>query len=347
MGVATTAALSSCTLPPQQAWRKIQDDGLIAYINYEISARHTDTPGTTETQPAASPATVTPPAYRAPAESKAVQAPVMAKRRPVERSSAMDTGKVLTAENVPSLPGFVRSPYTNPPRLVDVKGVAPGTRMVCPYTQKPFIVPTDIGMASPPVVVQETPRKTEDPKRERETPAREKESPGVVLNNKRVEKPRKEIEPVSDIPSPPSIADAPVTSSTPTAPAPPAPPSVATKSAPAATTPPAVASTPPSKATTPAAPVVPPVATTTPPAAPKPVQDIPYGNAIAGRPGFVNSPYAAKHQLVDVTGLPSGMEVKCPYTGKLFRVPMQDMASSKPAEPKPLASPAPEAPEKK
>ena len=60
----------------------------------------------------------------------------------------------------------------------------------------------------------------------------------------------------------------------------------------------------------------------TPPEAPKPAEP-PQGIAIPGRPGFVNSPFAAKHQLVDVTGLPTGMEVKCPYTGKLFRVPPQ------------------------
>jgi hypothetical protein len=63
----------------------------------------------------------------------------------------------------------------------------------------------------------------------------------------------------------------------------------------------------------------------TPPEAPKPAvpAELPQGIAIPGRPGFVNSPFAAKHQLVDVTGLPTGMEVKCPYTGKLFRVPPQ------------------------
>jgi hypothetical protein len=78
----------------------------------------------------------------------------------------------------------------------------------------------------------------------------------------------------------------------------------------------------------PSAPVVNPTpAPTQPKVEPAPAAnatpELPYGSPISGRPGFVNSPYAAKHQLVDVTGLPVGMEVKCPYTGKLFRVPPQ------------------------
>jgi hypothetical protein len=73
---------------------------------------------------------------------------------------------------------------------------------------------------------------------------------------------------------------------------------------------------------TPSQPTAAPQQTTPPPAAAN-ATEIPFGNAIPGRTGFVNSPYAAKHQLVDVTGLPTGMEVKCPYTGKLFRVPPQ------------------------
>jgi hypothetical protein len=49
--------------------------------------------------------------------------------------------------------------------------------------------------------------------------------------------------------------------------------------------------------------------------------ELPYGTPVPGRPGLVNSPYAGKMQLVDITGLKPGQEVKCPYTGKLFRVP--------------------------
>lgn len=64
------------------------------------------------------------------------------------------------------------------------------------------------------------------------------------------------------------------------------------------------------------------------------VDELPYGDIIAGRPGFVHSPYAMKNQIVDVTGLRTGQEVKCPFTGKLFRVPPGEQASAKPADEK-------------
>ena len=40
-----------------------------------------------------------------------------------------------------------------------------------------------------------------------------------------------------------------------------------------------------------------------------------------GRKGLVRSPYAEDQGMVDVTDLPAGAKVKCPFTGKVFRVP--------------------------
>ncbi len=64
----------------------------------------------------------------------------------------------------------------------------------------------------------------------------------------------------------------------------------------------------------------------TPAARPRPKRVIDQGGTKAiglrtQKPGFVISPYAMYDEPIDVTGLPSGTEVKCPYTGKIFIVP--------------------------
>lgn len=83
------------------------------------------------------------------------------------------------------------------------------------------------------------------------------------------------------------------------------------------------------------APVAPKMSTTPPPA---PAQsaataDLPYGTPVPGRPNMVNSPYAGKTQLVDISGMGIGQTVKCPYTGKLFKVPGSQQATNN-AEPR-------------
>jgi hypothetical protein len=60
-----------------------------------------------------------------------------------------------------------------------------------------------------------------------------------------------------------------------------------------------------------------------PPAAAKPSsrEDLPYGTPVVSKRGFVYSPHAEDKGYVDVEGLKRGTRVKCPYTGKHFRVP--------------------------
>ena len=228
--------MASCAIPPRQAWQEIQTHGLITYYMGKESRPLGATNGsrmlTQSTTPVQTPS------------------PIVGPDRPATPPPAMLNASTMpVAQAVPDLPGYVRTPFTNPPRLVDVRGMAAGSKVDCPYTQRPFLVPGSVTAASSNVAANR-PKAPAAPERTHTTP--------VAANS--------------------NVA-----------------------------------------AMTKTAPSTPPVTQ----AAPAPASDLPYGTPIAGRPGFVNSPFAAKHQLVDVTGLPVGMEVKCPYTGKLFRVPPQ------------------------
>lgn len=50
-------------------------------------------------------------------------------------------------------------------------------------------------------------------------------------------------------------------------------------------------------------------------------QNLPPGEKINGRTDVVTSPFTDDDGMIDVTGLKKGARVRCPYTGKEFRVP--------------------------
>jgi hypothetical protein len=299
-GLLTVVLLPSCSLPPGVAWREIQSEGLIPFLQNGMSAPKA------QTQPQGLYANTGP-------ASKVVEPP----QPTLNKASATQPSSTAfpPAYAVAGLSGYVRTPFTNPPRLVDVRGMNPGAKVVCPYTQKPFVVPAAAASSTPrnvsPQLATTKSQSQPKPQKSAVAPTQPKPTPTPAV--------------VKTQPAPaptPAPAPAPKIAS-----APKPQPSVPQVTKPKAKeTPQVAATTPPPTKPAPAPAAAPSKIQTTPPPAPAPVAKLPYGTAISGRPGFVNSPYAEKHQLVDVTGLAVGTEVKCPYTGKLFRVPLQQQA---------------------
>lgn len=250
--------ISSCSLPPRQAWQQIQTQGLIPYMMGGGAPLKVTPQRSYSSIATTAPLTPTDRSYAA-TTTPSLIGPTLPSTPP---PSMLNSSSMPTATAVADLPGYVRSPFTNPPRLVDVRGMSAGSKVVCPYTQKPFLVPGGVTAApsAPKIASSPAPRRMDPPAPT--TP------PAPNSNVAALTKPAPSAPVVNPTPAPtqPKVEPAPAANATP---------------------------------------------------------ELPYGSPISGRPGFVNSPYAAKHQLVDVTGLPVGMEVKCPYTGKLFRVPPQ------------------------
>jgi hypothetical protein len=48
---------------------------------------------------------------------------------------------------------------------------------------------------------------------------------------------------------------------------------------------------------------------------------LPYGTPVAGKPGFITSPYSPNQGYIDVRGFAPNVEVKDPYSGKIFLTP--------------------------
>jgi uncharacterized Zn-finger protein len=252
-------------MPTDQAWRQIRQEGLITYWMQNGSQ-----------QPQSAPTTASPSQAVASTTPQSTAPAPIAPVTNVPPPSDLASQSLPMAQAVPGLDGYVRSPFTNPPRLVDVRGMASGSKVVCPYTSRPFLVPSAPKTEAPAVASTPAPAPVTPAPEPAPTPAPTKPA-------------------AAPLPSTPTKV-AVNTASAPTPPPTPTKPQIKPSPAPIQTPPPA-------------------------PAKPAVANEMPFGTPIPGRPGFVNSPFAAKHQLVDVTGLPTGMEVKCPYTGKLFRVP--------------------------
>ena len=285
--------LASCSLPPSQAWRIVQTQGLVPYVAIEMGKRPFP-PGVTPKRPVNSKPVA--PMISAPTSSMlAVTKPnetrYIASTTPTVPSTQGNTTGVTVTKVGPEIE--TRAPVATAsapkPRVSSVPAL-PTPKREAPAPQRTTsVAKTTPKPAAKPQVAKVTPA----PKQINPSPETKPEAPKTTASKTETAK----VEP-SEAPKLPSSGNL----------------------------------LPKGNMAVAANKVVAPL-----PAA----EEMPEGTPLAGRPGLVNSPYAGKHQIVDVSGLKPGQEVKCPYSGKLFRVPQG--VATQPA-PAPAPSAAPKAP---
>lgn len=275
--------LTSCSLPPREAWNRVQDKGLIpTLMASNASAAETgaddvsdfaESPSEPIAQNAWGGMVQTEPEERPDVGSDAEpdsDVPSQPRSRRPFRFGSLFAAGTPTAKPIGGTAAHVYSPFTGEDKAVDVSGLASGSRAKCPYTGKVFIVP-DLSEAVSETSVEHVAESTliEEPKVKPSAPPKRirvgREKKKSLAKSKPRPKPKRTVASTDFVPSLPE----------------------------------------------PSLPAKPPVEE----------KAVLVGTVVPGRPGFVRSPFAKESQLVDVTGLEPGQEVRCPYSGKLFKVP--------------------------
>ncbi len=321
--ITTLAVLSmaSCSLPPSQAWRIVNSQGLFPYMAMEMG--HKPFPAGVKSQKSSTPAASSSGTMLAGASQAGSQNRYLGDARTAPSAPATPAPSVTLYQTGPSTQG-TRSGVT----VVDAsKEPIRSVNRIMPKVRNTARVSSQPSAAEKPEkeIVGAKSEKREEKPVVTEAPVRRTESapaPKPVAESRMSAAPTTPKPVAQAAAAPVAKVDVPakITVPAPVATAdkkPTAAPDVSVPdgtSAPAKT--PVVGTTLPKgnmASSAPAASAAP---------APKPdVGGIPYGLPIPGRPGLVNSPFAGKLQIVDVSGLKSGQEVKCPFSGKLFLVP--------------------------
>src|SRR5262245_47672342 len=108
----TALALASCAVPPRDAWNQIQSRGLITYYMNRGSGAPLTSASSQQMVAARNSSSYSAPMSSAPVRQRVDTPP------PSQLSSDLPVARAVA-----DLPGYVRTPYTTPGRLVDVRGM--------------------------------------------------------------------------------------------------------------------------------------------------------------------------------------------------------------------------------